>query len=168
MPKLLFDESWGPQVGGFFWSSLWGMILFIFIYTLWLVLMSYKSGMSKLGFTTDPLGGLSSGAALRFASASDGGFPGGVVAYSSPPKIDYKSMVGGPEPPVFYNIGDVDATRAMEAKLISGYSEGLSPTIRGMSPTIKGLSSRRGRGLAPDRWQQGFTDNALLKASAGM
>lgn len=154
----LFDDYWGPRAGGVYHVLMFSMMLLLVILVIWMFFTGVKSG-----FSSDPLGGLSSGAALRFAGANDTGVPGGVVAYSG---------FTNPEPPVFYDIGDVNATRSIESAGISSYSEGLAegmvPTIgrkSGFAPTIRGKSGFDA--LKPNRWQQGFTDAQLFASSQG-
>jgi len=155
---MLFESDMKP--GNYYYMAMF--ILTILILLFQILPMLFQMYKAKSGFASDPIGGLSSGADLRFAGATDTGTPGGVVAYQS---------FVNPEPPVFYNIGDVEATRAHEvaAAYQTETNEGYAPSAglrRGFAPALGG--GKKGFSMPMDhrRWQKGaFTDQDLLRQS---
>jgi hypothetical protein len=156
---FLFENNMQP--GQYYHIAMYVMVLLILIFQLIVpfVMSMYKPKAS--GFSSDPIGGLSSGAALRFASASDGGFPGQVISY--------QGFTGNSEPPVLYNIGNVEETRGYETSAViqpEGYAPSIGGIKKGFAPSIGGVKKGFTMPADPRRWQKNaFSDNDLLKKS---
>lgn len=149
---MLYDNNWAPATGSMYYVLMFAMTLVLFIIAMWQLVVPM---FMKSGFKSDPIGGLTSGADVRFAASLEGPSGTPITNRWSVPMSGFT----GPEPPVWWNIGDVDATRAAEQQLINAYpAEGLTPVVGG---------SRKG-GLDPTRWNRdNFSDAALLKVSQG-
>jgi len=163
----LYDDNWSPRMGGLYHVLMFTMTLILFIIAMWMLIVPMFKSQS--GFESDELGGLSSGASLRFAAAQDQGPPGSLVTYSTT-QDSFAAGFGGPEPPVFYDIGDVNATHDLQQQVMNQYvPESFAPTYKSnFAPTYKSnFAPTFKSGLKPDRWMSGFTDSGLLARSAG-